>query len=48
MIVQETERLGNIYIRQLPLEAEFVQEAMRVRAAQGNSCCLFILEYCGN
>jgi hypothetical protein len=48
IIIQENERNGAIYIRTLPLDPSFVQEAMRVREACGNSYCVFVLEYCQN
>jgi hypothetical protein len=48
LIIQENQSKGSIYIRTLPLDPGFVQEALKVREACGNSYCLFIFEYCQN
>ncbi len=48
VIIQENIGNGNIYMHTFPLESEYIHEAMRFRAAQYHSDCVFILEYCQN
>ncbi len=48
IIIQENQRNGNILLHTLPLDPAFVQEALKVREADNNYDCFFILEYCLN
>jgi hypothetical protein len=48
VVIQENLDNGNIYIHDFPLEPDSVHEAMRFRALDYHSDCVFILEYCAN
>lgn len=48
VIIQENMSNGAIYIHTFPLEVAYVQEAMKFRAMDYHSDCVFILEYCSN
>ena len=48
VIIQENLDNGLIYMHNFPLEPESVLEAIRFRAMDYHSDCVFILEYCCN
>ena len=48
VIIQENLCNGTIYIHNFPLEPLNFQEALRFRALDYHSDCVFVLEYCAN